>query len=183
MNITNQYFVVRHGESENNVLQVDSSKLENKDKFGLTEKGRKETLEEAQKFIDFDLIFSSPFKRTKETSHIFAETSQCEVIEHDLLREVCVGDFEFCEYGLSDAFFEKHNDKSIPFPNGESLLDGEKRAVEFFDDINQKYNNKKILIVTHGWIVLFLLEYTQKDFDRKKYLAEYDEARKVVRLC
>ena len=180
--IQNNFFVVRHGESENNLLKIDSSKLENKDQFGLSKKGKIETKIEAKKYTDFDLIISSPFKRAKETAMIFTKNSQCYVIENELLSEICVGDFELCKYELSDAFFEKHNDESVPYPNGESLLDAKNRAIKCFEQINQTYKNKKILIVTHGWIVLFLIEYTNKNFDRKKYLKEYDEAREVVEI-
>jgi broad specificity phosphatase PhoE len=94
----NKYFIVRHGESENNILEIDCSKLENKDKFGLTEKGKKEAESEAQKYRNLDLIITSPFRRTKEAAMIFAKTSQCEVIEDELLSEVDFGDFELCKY-------------------------------------------------------------------------------------
>lgn len=180
--IQNNFFIVRHGESENNLLGIDSSKLENKDQFGLSEKGKTKTKLEAKKYTDFDLIITSPFRRAKETAMIFAQNSQCDVVENELLSEVYVGDFELCKYELSDAFFEEHNDESVPYPNGESLLDAKNRAIKCFEQINQTYKDKKILIVTHGWIVLFLIEYTNKDFDRETYLKEYDEAREVVEI-
>ncbi|MFC1616372.1 histidine phosphatase family protein [Patescibacteria group bacterium] len=182
--IQNKFYIVRHGESENNLLEIDSSKLENKDQFGLTGKGKKETQTEAKKYKNFDIIISSPFRRAKETAMIFARTSQCEVVENDLLKEVCVGDFELCKYETSDAFFEKHSDESIPYPNGESLLDAKKRADEFLIQINQIHKNKSILLVTHGWIVLFLMEHLDKNFDRKKAIKNYDDnnSRKVFEL-
>ena len=52
--IQNHFYIVRHGESENNLLGIDSSRLENKDQYGLSENGRKETEVEAKKYIDFD---------------------------------------------------------------------------------------------------------------------------------
>jgi len=147
--LKNNFFVIRHGESENNILQIDSSKLENKNQFGLSEKGRKEIQAEARKFKEF---------------------------------EVDVGDFELCKYEESDAFYEEHGDESTPYPNGESLLDATKRTSKFLKLTNQKYNDKKILIVTHGWIVFFLLKITDKNFDSEEYLNNYDEARYVVEL-
>ena len=45
--ISNTYYIVRHGESENNVLEIESSPMKNKDLHGLTEKGKKEVCEEA----------------------------------------------------------------------------------------------------------------------------------------
>jgi broad specificity phosphatase PhoE len=178
----NNFFVIRHGESENNILEIDSCKLENKDQFGLSKRGKKEIELEANKFKDFDLIISSPFRRAKETAKIFAKTSECKVIEDELLREVDVGDFELCKYKLSDAFFEEHNNESVPYPNGESLLDVKNRTMKFLELTNQIYNDKKILIVTHGWIVFYLLRITDKNFDSERYLKNYDEARYVLEL-
>ena len=181
----NHVFVIRHGESENNLLGIDSTKLENKNQFGLSENGRKEIETEAKKYRDFDLIITSPFRRTKETAMIFVRNSQCEIIENELLKEVCVGDLELCTYAVTDAFLEKYHDESVPYPNGESLLDAKNRAMEFVHHMHQTYDNKKILIVTHGHIVLFLQEQLDPTFNRMKAMKEYDDAnsRKVIDLC
>ena len=112
---------------------------------------------------------------------IFAQASQCEIAENELLREVDVGDYELCKYEISDSFLEKHGE-SVPYPNGESMSDARGRAIEFFEQTNQIYTNKKILIVTHGWIVFYLIEHTDSDFDGTRYLEEYDGARTVVEL-
>src|SRR3989339_33844 len=179
--IQNIFFIVRHGESENNLLGIESTLLQNKDQFGLSENGKKQTEIEAKKFKDFDIIISSPFRRAKETAFIFAQHSKCKVIEDNLLCEVCVGNFELQKCKKIDSFSEKYGEEAS-FPNGESLLDVKNRAIKFFEQINQTYKNKKILIVTHGWLVLYLIEYTDKGFNREKYLKEYYGARKVREL-
>lgn len=179
--IKNNFFIVRHGKSENNLLGIESTKLENKDQFGLSENGKIATKIEAEKFKNFDLIISSPFRRTKETAWIFAEMSQCEVIENDALREVCVGDFELCTYEKTELFIEKQGE-AAPFPNGESLLDAKKRVIEFFEQTNRDYNNKNILIVTHGPLVQNLLFYVYPDFDWGNYLKKYDGDRRVFEM-
>jgi len=140
----NQLFVVRHGESENNILRIDCSKLENKDKYGLTEKGKKEVRVQAGGFEDFDLIVTSPFKRALETAEIFAEFSKCELIENVQLKEVDYGDFELCEYGTGEVFFKENGcDENIPFPNGESLMGARNRTTEFLKQIEQEHSGKK----------------------------------------
>ena len=181
----NNISIVRHGESENNVLEIDCSKLENRDLYGLTERGRKQIGTEARKFKEFDLILTSPFRRAVETADIFALNSQCEVIEDELLKEVDYGDLELCAYKESNAWFvENGSDDSIPFPNGESFLDAKQRTDEFLKVVNQTYLNRKILIVTHGHIVLFLLELLTENFDMHRALDNYDdnESRKVVEI-
>ena len=176
--VKNNFFIVRHGESENNLLGIESTKLENKDQFGLSENGEIATKIEAEKFKNFDLIISSPFRRTKETALIFAEISQCEVIENDALREVCVGDFELCAYKKVDAFSAEQGE-SISFPNGESLLNAKKRVIEFFEQTDRKYDNKNILIVTHGLLVQSVLFHMYPELDWGNYWKEYDQGRKV----
>ncbi len=58
---------MRHGEAENNTLGVMSSKAY--DQKHLTEKGKEQVKNAAAFFADkkIDLIFVSPFIRTKET--------------------------------------------------------------------------------------------------------------------
>jgi len=179
--IQNIFFIVRHGESENNLLDIDSTKRENKDQFGLSENGKKTTQIEAKKFNSFDLVISSPFRRAKETAIIFSKTSNCKIIENDLIREVCVGDFELQKCEKAESFSEKHGEE-IPFPDGESLFDAKKRTIEFFKQTNKTYKNKKILIITHGFSVRTLLFYVDPNFNWKKYLKEYNNARKVFKI-
>jgi len=47
----------------------------------------------------------------------------------------------------SKVVYEEHIDKT--FPNGESLLDVEKRIREFLDEIKKEYSGKTIAIVAH----------------------------------
>ncbi len=181
----NKIFIVRHGESENNLLEIDCSKPENKDMFGLTEAGRKQTEKEAKKIDDFDLIITSPFRRAVETANIFASYSHCEIIENELLSEVNYGDLDLCSYKKSAAWHEENgSDNSVPFPNGESLLDVKQRAIDFLQWLNQSYSEKKILIVTHGHVVLFLQEILDENFDMQHALDNYsdDESRKVIEV-
>lgn len=173
----NSLYIVRHGQSENNVLKVDSTKLENKDQFGLTSEGRRGTQRQAAKIRGFDLIVTSPFRRAKETARIFAQTSHCEVIENELLKEQCQGDLELVSYEVTDAFFDAHGkDESVPFPNGESLLDVKNRARQFLDELEQQYTKQKILLVTHGHVVGFLREHLDPNFDRKQAIEDYNDA-------
>ena len=182
--IKNQLFVVRHGESENNQLKIECAKIENKEKFGLTEQGIKQTEEQAKRYSEFNLVITSPLRRAKETAMIFANTSQCELVEDELLREVDLGDFELRPYRETDKFFDSHKNESIPFPNGESLADAKTRTNNFLHAVNSTYSNKNILIVTHGHIALFLMELTNPDFNRQEAIESYvdKQSRTVVKL-
>lgn len=136
---------------------------------------------EARQLEHLDHIFTSPFRRTRETAEIFAKHSKCEIKEDARLREIDVGDFELCNYELTDAF-AKNNEKHIPYPNGESFNEAKKRVIEFFDQTNQTYRGKKILIVTHGYPVQVILEYVVKNFDRDEHQKQYNCARRVFKI-
>ncbi len=148
----NKYWAIRHGESINNAANTISTVYTNP--HGLTEKGREEIKEAARalKKEKIDLIFSSDFVRTRETAEIIKkETSFHGEINYDKrLREISVGEFEgkkLNEYldfhGSSvDYFYKKPK-------GGEDLMDVRKRTMDFLFDIDQKYQNKNILIVSH----------------------------------
>ncbi len=148
----NQYFVCRHGEAENNVLGIDTCKPESELKYGLTENGKSVAQKNVQNFSDFDLIITSPFRRTKETAAIFAAASNCDMIEDERLKEFDCGIFDMQKYEKTDAFIKEneHKGENFQFPEGESLHEIKTRLQNFFQDVNQKYKNKKILIVSHG---------------------------------
>ena len=179
--LKNNFFLIRHRESENNVLKIESSKLENKNQFGLSKTGKQKTAAEAKKYTHFDLIITSPFRRAKETASYFSHTSGCEIIEDDRIREVDAAAFELCSYNKAEFFIE-NNSKETSFPEGESLQQAQDRVIEFFEAINHQYNNKNILIVSHGYPLEVMLFHVYKDFDWEKYLKEYDRARKVFKI-
>lgn len=156
----NQYLVMRHGQAENNTQNVVSSKKENE--HHLTEEGKKEvkttvlTLQEEK----IDLIFASPFLRTKETVAIVAETlglSEEKIIYDDRLAEINAGDFnmrpvsEYHQY--FSALYEKFEKKP---PHGENLSDVRERVGSFIYEMEEKYKGKKILIITHEYPVWML---------------------------
>ena len=91
----------------------------------------------------FDVIFTSDLKRAIESSEIaFPEIKK---ISDSRLRE--------CNYGVLDGkpkslvIYEEH--VKIPFPDGESLNDVEKRMQEFVDYLKVNYLGKTIGIVAH----------------------------------
>ena len=90
----NTYYVIRHGEAENNTLCVISSRAD--DPKHLTEKGRGQVKEAAKFFVgkDIDLILTSPFIRTRETTDIIAAAlnfPKKNIIVDDRLHEIDAG--------------------------------------------------------------------------------------------
>jgi len=166
----NKYFVMRHGEAENNVLDVYSSdpKINH-----LTEQGRNEVLKTAQELQNKEItkIYASPFLRTRETAEIVAEKigfPKNKIVYDNRLRELEFGDFsgksskEYCDYMES-----KNWEFDTNVPGGESFNDTKKRFGEFLYEIDGKEQNENILIVSHGFAVEVAPTVTEGD-DKKR---------------
>ncbi len=152
---SNNYLLMRHGESESNVRNIVSYKPE--DELHLTEKGRTRVATTAATLKEkgIDLIIASPVLRTKETAGIVAEIlgiPQAEIIYDSRIAEVNTGDFNGCSIETYRAYFTTTLEKfSKPSPNGENLEQMKTRIAEFLYEIDAKYKGKNILLVTHEY--------------------------------
>ena len=153
----NTYFVMRHGWAESNGENWVSARLETSHKYPLTKKGKEEVLLSAEKLKDkkIDLIFYSEFERTKETAFLVAEKiglSADKIIPDRRIIEMNVGDFEG---GPVDDYHKYFNSLEEKFyknpPNGDNLNELKKRVGDFIYEIDAKYKNKKILIISHEY--------------------------------
>jgi isoleucyl-tRNA synthetase len=150
----NTYTFVRHGQSQSNESNVFSSGVD--DPYHLTEKGQEQTKQNGEKLKNkkIDLIFTSPFIRTKETADKIAEEigfSKDKIIVDDRLKELNVGDLngkpmvEFFAVKRAPGFLVTQ-----VFKNGESYVDAKNRLADFLYEVDKKYSGKNILVVTHG---------------------------------
>ncbi len=127
----NKYFVMRHGEAIDNAKHLDDPKGDPNNH--LTEKGKKETVISAQKLKNknIDIIISSPFLRTRETSEIVRR-------ELGLPKEALFVDDRLHEYNESSINFVKQ------------------RIGEFIFETEKNHTGKNILIISHGnpiWVL------------------------------
>ena len=148
---TNSYFLIRHGEADNNVLGICSK--DSSDEHHLTEKGRGQVLVSAQGLKDkkIDLIIASPYFRTKETAEILAkELGIDKIIEEERIGEVDAGDFSGKLVSEYYEYFSSLEERFIKSPEGgENLNDVRKRVAEFLYNTDEKYSDKNILVVSH----------------------------------
>jgi isoleucyl-tRNA synthetase len=157
----NTYFIMRHGETNHNVKNLVNT-VTNSGSH-LTEKGKDQVRASALEIKDkgIDLIITSPFNRTKETTKIVQDIlglSDEQIILDDRLHEISLPMYE------GRTWTEYHNDypKTVEnfnnAPEGnESYLDVKRRAMSFLFEIEEQYKDKKILIVTHGgpaWLMI-----------------------------
>ncbi len=166
----NKYFVMRHGQAENNALGIYCSL---KDKYHLTENGRAQVSETAKELEDKKItaIYCSPVLRTKETAEIVAKNINFpveKIIYDDRIRELEFGDFSGHPM---DEFWNYIESKDWTFdskiPNGESHQDAKNRFGEFLFDIDSKHKDEKILIVSHG-IAVEIIPSIIKGADKKE---------------
>ena len=157
----NKYFVMRHGEAQNNLRNIASTKKPNES--ALTEKGREIAAASAKALKEkkIDLIFTSPFLRTKQTAEIAAKAidlKESRIIVDDRLREIDVGEFDGRSIDDYRAFFATNEEKFDKRPKGaETMREVRERVMRFLYEIEEKYKNKNILIVSHGdpiWAII-----------------------------
>lgn len=91
----------------------------------------------------FDIVFSSDLIRAIDTVNI--AFPNCKKIVDKRLRECNYGDYD----GKDKKFVIYENHINKKFPNGESLLDVEKRIRDFLQYLKENYNNITIGIVAH----------------------------------
>jgi broad specificity phosphatase PhoE len=158
MKFNNKYYIMRHGEALSNIKEIVSCWPE-KFKNPLTKNGRKIVKESAKKLKNkkISLIFCSPLLRTKQTAEIVGKILKIKPRTDKRLREVGFGVFNFGPISNLWNYFscEEERIKKGP-PKGESYTDILKRVSDFFKEINKKYKNKNILIISHEGPFVFL---------------------------
>lgn len=166
-------YIIRHGETNLNL----AGKLQGWVDEPLNESGRElaAITGEALADVPFDLLITSPLSRARETGLLVAKASekkqgrQIPVIEDDRLKEINWGSWDLCginpsNYSVPISIQEYQkliNDTyHFTFPeDGENVWDVIKRTGEFYQDLihNPEYQDKTILISTHGFAMRSLL--------------------------
>lgn len=196
MKLKNHYFLLRHGESSINLKGLVSCWPE-KIYSPLTRKGIKQIQEVAQKLKQkqIDVIFSSDILRTKLTAEICAKKLGLKIKFDKRLRDVNLGIFNgqrIKEIGkfwipkgkrLSSLAYYKRRFTLAP-PKGENYIDIEKRMLSFLRDMEEKYQDKNILVVGHKR-PLILLEKMVFGWSQKKFIENIvkDKEIKNGELC
>ncbi|MBU6141864.1 class I tRNA ligase family protein [Patescibacteria group bacterium] len=161
---TNNFYLLRHGEAEHNVKDIVASGPEKGAHISkLTKKGIEEAThagENMRKILKgkkLDLIVTSPYHRTKQTARIVAKATKAKVIVDKRLRELDTGIFNWRPVQDHKDFFASPLEEFTKTPpGGENLNDVKRRMFEVVRDLNAKYANKNILIVSHGdplWVL------------------------------
>ncbi len=156
----NTYHMLRHGQCSANVEGICS--YASGYEVNLTDLGKEEVRNAAEELRgkNIDLIYTSPFLRTKESAKIIADAlnlPHVNIIEDERLVDLNAGIFEGKTWKEYFKFFEDKDRFNEPVPGGESVLDVKRRVGEFIYEINKNLKGKNVLIVAHG-VTLWMLE-------------------------
>ena len=157
-------YMVRHGETDWN----KERRIQGQADIPLNVFGRHLARETAKglKDIPFDLCFTSPLGRAKETAAIILEGRDVPVIEDARIEEMAFGDYEgkCCSkdgWNLPEEFRRFFTDPAhyLTPPGGENFYDVKKRTGEFLQELyhNPDYQDSTILLTTHGAALAGLL--------------------------
>lgn len=153
-------YIVRHGQT----IWNKEKKMQGWKDSPLTEEG----IEGAKKLglrlenVDFDGVYSSPLKRTQDTTRYVLGDKTNEVVYLDDLKEINLGLWEGEHFKKVEEDYKEEMNKLFYKPDeyetvgGENYSDVYERAENAFQTILDG-NHENVLLVSHGiWINVFL---------------------------
>lgn len=164
-------YMIRHGETDWNKC----AKLQGRADMPLNDFGRRlaEETREGVKDIPFDVAFTSPLLRAKETAQIIIGDRDVPLLEEPRITEISFGEYEglICAgegYNIPDRKFDylfDRPDKYEPPKGGESLKSVQERAGAFLNELiaDPIYQDSTILISTHGCTLCGMLNLIKKE--------------------
>lgn len=164
-----QVIFVRHGESENNVLNRGSYRLfSGQMDCPLTELGHRqaEALRGNAIFRDAEVFFVSDLRRARDTASYFADPDK--TVYDARLRERSLGEFQgktvgevqsdprYTKYFTDPEWMRFRHSFTVKAPGGESYTDLCDRIRPFCEEL-RKSGHEKVVIVAHFCIIRCLM--------------------------
>ena len=150
-------YLVRHGETDWNTQR----RLQGRADIPLNEFGKSLAVKTGKGLdnIKFDVCYTSPLLRAKETAELILAGRDIEIISDERIIEMSFADWEgkHCSkerWEVPDSFQKFFDDPANfePAPEGESFAQVKARTSEFLQWLYNKkeYENCNVLITTHG---------------------------------
>lgn len=158
---------VRHGVTAWN----KEGRAQGSSNIPLDEEGVKAAKSLASRLVgeDWDIIFTSPMTRARQTADLLAEQTKIEVIEDDRLRERSGGLIEgTTEEERQQKWGPRWRELDLQFESGKSVV---ARGLEFVNEQVQKYPNQRLLFVSHGSFIKRIIAAVMED---QKYAVKID---------
>ncbi|WP_144660246.1 histidine phosphatase family protein [Bacillus tropicus] len=131
----------------------------------LSEKGHldAENVTNLLKDRHIDVVISSPYKRAIQTVQGIANTYDVSIQIEEDLRERLLSSESVTDF--NDAVQKVWEDWDFAHEGGESNDVAQRRAVICLQNILKKYEDKNIVIGTHGNIMVLLMNYFDSKYD------------------
>lgn len=183
-------YFIRHGETPWN----KERKLQGRSDIPLNDYGKElaHITSEAMKDIPFDVIYTSPLIRAKETAHILAKNRNVEIFENNLLVEMSFGEGEGASLPKIHTHPEMnlynfiHNPEAYTPPNGgetfEELYERCKTFIEqYILPMEKKYDS--ILVVGHGALIRGMIHYINKRPSKDFWIVTHKNCSVTIADC
>ena len=112
----------------------------------------------------WDVIITSPLQRAKQTAQIINKQILAPVIE--------MSEFIERSFGDAEGMLPEERDHLFPngdYPNQEDRQALRERVVSGIQEINQRFKNKKVLLVAHGVVInTILYEFSNGEIGTEK---------------
>lgn len=143
-------FIVRHGETEENLQRILQGHLPGT----LTEKGREQVSKAAESLAkeetEFVRIVSSDLKRTMDSAQIIADKLQLPIFPTRMLRERDWGKFTGMSIAEATDRFRINGKWQFPEGTTETETGIYERAQRVLAELQEHYDGENIIVVTHG---------------------------------
>ncbi|MCK5812318.1 MAG: histidine phosphatase family protein [Clostridiales bacterium] len=157
MNKSTKIYIIRHGESLGNI----SGKFNGITNLALTDKGQKQAscLQNMFTHINYDVIYSSPLLRAFQTAKITINNESKSIKLDKRLQEIDGGLWEQEKWENIPLRWPQEfiNWTTIPeklqMPEGESMVDFNKRCIKVFNEIINNHINETIVVFSHGTVI------------------------------
>ena len=185
--MTNTIYIVRHGQTEWNLL----GKTQGHGNSDLTPKGieQAELLADSMTKYPIDYIYSSDLGRAYQTAEIIGNKLNIEVEKTEALREMNFGTWE--GRIIKDIIEEdpelykmwRNEPHLAKIPQGETLSQIKERTDAFIKEINEKYDGKHIVLVTHSLCArIMLLSFLDSDVKNIYRINQVNTALNIIEL-
>lgn len=131
----------------------------------LNEEGQKQVEELSERLAELPIkaVYSSPLERCMETAEALAHPHQLAVTQLETVGEVRYGKWEgkkIKKLAKKKAWHAvQHYPSRFRFPDGESFLEVQQRAVEAIEKLNNQHQKEIIVIVSHADVIKLVLAY------------------------
>ena len=158
-------YLVKHADElqENGIKNIDDTTQLMNEKYILSVKGEEQSrkLSKNSELANIDVLWSSSYARAKATAKYIAYKNNIEINIDSSLNERKLGNLEDLSkwmenktIGVVQAYLQNQKWKAR---EGESCEDATKRVTHFLQKILKENKGKRIVLVSHGALISFLL--------------------------